>query len=154
MAMTVSNATIPGLPCQCATLRRATRVLTQHYEAGLRPFGVRASQFTILQVLSLAGEVSQGRLGQMLAMDTTTLTRTLRVMAHNGWIADRRGKDRRERFLRLTRAGNNLLNRALPVWEQVQARLSAQLGSERWQQLFALANQVAALTTNEDSYEK
>jgi len=65
----------------CASFRRAARALTHLYDEALRPVGLRATQFTIMQVLSLAGEVSQGQLAQMLAMDSTTLTRTLQIMS-------------------------------------------------------------------------
>ncbi len=34
----------------CATVRRASRALTQLYDETLRPLGLRATQFTILQV--------------------------------------------------------------------------------------------------------
>jgi len=105
---------LPILPCMCASLRRASRALTQLYDEALRPVGLRATQFTILQALSLAGEVSQGGLAQILAMDSTTLTRTLRIMGREGWIAERRGQDRRERLLRLANAGRHQFNRALP----------------------------------------
>src|SRR5216684_2606103 len=100
--MKVKNKKIPDLPCMCASFRRASRALTQMYDDALRPLGLRATQFTILQVLSLAGEVSQGELGRLLVMDSTTLTRTLRILSAQGWIANRPGKDRRERWLRLT----------------------------------------------------
>ena len=78
---------IPELPCMCASYRRASRALTHLYEAALRPVGLRATQFTILHVLSRVGEVSQGHLGQILAMDSTSLTRTLRIMVRQRWIA-------------------------------------------------------------------
>jgi hypothetical protein len=91
---------LPELPCLCGNSRRTARALTQLYEENLRPLALRASQFTILQMLSRAGQ-----LGEMLAMDSTSLTRTLAIMRRRGWIAERRGKDRRERRLRLGRAG-------------------------------------------------
>src|SRR5215471_2139792 len=90
------NATLPKLPCTCATLRRASRALTQFYEDALRPLGLRSSQLTLLQVLDRAGERTQGELGRILAMDSTTLTRTLAIMAREGLIAKQRGEDRRE----------------------------------------------------------
>ena len=121
----------PSLPCMCATLRRASRALTQAYDAAFRPLGLRATQFTVLQALSLAGEVSQGALGRMLAMDSTTLTRTLRIMRRHGWIEQRPGRDRRARLVRLARAGERELQRALPRWEQVQDRLHQFLGQDR-----------------------
>ena len=88
----------------CSSVRRASRALTQLYEQALRPLGLRSTQFTILQVLSRAGEVSQGHLGEKLAMDSTTLTRTLDIMLRQGWVAERRGEDRRQRWLRLAKA--------------------------------------------------
>jgi hypothetical protein len=96
---------MPKLPCLCGNFRRSSRALTQLYENALRPVNLRATQFTILQALTLAGEVTQSQLGEMLVMDSTTLSRTLRIMAREGWIAERRGNDRRERWLAWLKAG-------------------------------------------------
>jgi DNA-binding MarR family transcriptional regulator len=143
-------ANLPSLECMCAGFRRTARALTQLYEDVLRPLGLRASQFTILQVLSRAGEVSQGQLGQILAMDSTTLTRTLKIMSRKRWIEERRGKDRRERRLRLSKPGETLLKRALPEWEKVQSRLRKQIGEKEWRDLARATDQVAniALKSN------
>jgi DNA-binding MarR family transcriptional regulator len=135
----------------CANLRRASRALTQLYEDALRPLGLRATQFTVLQALSLAGQVTQGvtqgTLGQILAMDSTTLTRTLDVMERRGWIAKRRGKDRREWQIRLSKGGEAQLQRALPAWRSVQHRLHTQLGNEVWETLFNVTNKVTRALT-------
>lgn len=139
---------LPVLPCMCGSFRRTSRALTQVYEEAIRPFGLRASQLSILQVLSRAGEVSQGQLGQMLAMDSTSLTRTLAIMIRQGWIAERRGKDRRERRLRLAKSGEKLLQRALPDWDKVQSKLRRQLGDETWNNLLQLTRQVTGVATN------
>src|ERR1700704_5389899 len=88
--MTVSL--IPALPCICGSFRRTSRALTQLYDQALRPLSLSPTQLTILQVLSRAGEVSQGHLGEMLAMDSTSLTRTLAIMVGPRWITERRGK--------------------------------------------------------------
>jgi DNA-binding MarR family transcriptional regulator len=132
----------------CGNFRRTARALTQLYDQALRPLGLRATQFTILQFLSRAGEVSQGQLGEMLAMDSTTLTRTLEIMARRGWIAERRGEDRRERWLRLAKWGETQLNRALPAWEKVQTHLRRQVGEQAWKNLLQVTNQVAELVTS------
>jgi DNA-binding MarR family transcriptional regulator len=147
----MSQIPFPLLPCLCASFRRTARALTQHYEAAVRPLGLRATQLTMLQVLSLVGEVSQGQLGEMLAMDSTSLTRTLAIMAREGWIAERRGKDRRERRLRLSRGGEAKLKRALPVWEKVQTRLRRRLGDQAWNELLQLTRQVTDLITKGES---
>jgi DNA-binding MarR family transcriptional regulator len=141
----VTASPIPQLPCLCATLRRASRALTQLYEDALRPLGLRATQFTLLQALSLAGEVTQGLLGEILAMDSTTLTRALNIMERRGWIVKRRGDDRREWRIRLSKRGETQLQRALPAWRSVQHRIHTQLGNEAWENLFALSNNVTGM---------
>jgi len=142
---------LPSLDCMCAGFRRSARALTQLYEQTFRPMGLRVSQFTILQVLSRAGEISQGQLGNILAMDSTTLTRTLKIMRHQGWVAERRGEDRRERRLRLSKDGETLLKRAEPEWEKVQARLRRELGEATWDNLARWTDQVTSIALKETS---
>jgi DNA-binding MarR family transcriptional regulator len=133
----------PSLPCMCASLRRASRVLTQLYEDALRPTGLRATQFTVLQAFSLAGEVTQGELGQILAMDSTTLTRTLAIMGRSGWIAKRHGEDRREWRMRLSKAGETQFKSSLPHWERAQTQVRNQLGGELSDNLMKLTQKIA-----------
>ena len=138
----MSKSPVPSLPCFCASLRRASRALTQVYDQELRPLGLRGTQFTILQALSLTGEVPQGELGRILAMDSTTLTRTLEIMRRRSWIATRYGKDRRERWLQLAKEGEVQLKRALPHWEKVQARLRRNFGEKDWNNFMNFTNRL------------
>lgn len=138
----MKRALTPQLPCMCANLRRASRAMTQRYEEALRPVGLRATQFTILQALSLAGEVTQGKLGTILSMDSTTLTRTLTIMYRPGWIAKRRGEDRREWRMRLSKSGEIQFRRALPYWEEAQTELRRALGDELSDNLMILTQKI------------
>jgi DNA-binding MarR family transcriptional regulator len=135
------------LPCLCSNVRRAARAMTQLYEEALRPLGLRSSQFTILQVLERTGELAQGRLSEILVIDSTTLTRTLAIMLREGWVTERRGEDRRERRLRLSKSGETELTRAVPAWERVQARVQRQLGEEKWRELSHLTTRLAELSS-------
>ncbi|MGH9745335.1 MAG: MarR family winged helix-turn-helix transcriptional regulator [Candidatus Acidiferrales bacterium] len=139
------SGSIPELPCLCASFRRASRALTQIYDAAVRPLGLRVTQFTILQALALTGEVPQNRLGGILALDSTTLTRTLAIMGRRGWVAEKRGRDGRERLLSLTKAGRGLLGRASVPWQEVQDRVRARLGVIHWQELFDVNRKVTML---------
>lgn len=147
--LSMNQPGLPVLPCMCGSFRRTSRALTQLYEKAFRQFGLRATQFTILQVLSQVGEVSQGQLGEMLAMDSTSLTRTLAVMRGQGWIRERRGEDRRERWLGLGSAGKRKLRRALPVWERTQSQLRQQLGGQVWNNLLQVTRQVTGIATTQ-----
>jgi DNA-binding MarR family transcriptional regulator len=129
--------TLPILPCACATLRRASRALTQVYEDEMRGSGLRATQLTILMTLAKAGELGQGRLAALLAFDPTTLTRTLGILRRRDLVELRRGRDRRERRVVLSGKGRTLLAEQQPRWERAQHRVRQVLGAdyERLQEL-------------------
>jgi len=103
-------------------------------------------QFTLLQTLALMGTVTQGGFGHVLALDSTTLSRTLRPLERKGWIRTRLGKDRRERRIELTTEGRAKLARATPAWARAQRRVLAQIGRERLDGLIAELTAIAALT--------
>jgi DNA-binding MarR family transcriptional regulator len=117
--------------CACFNLRKAARAVTQHYEAALEPTGILATQMSVLVALSLAEQAPLSRVADGLVMDRTTLTRNLRPLHRRGWVRIEPGDDRRERMLSLTRSGRAALDRALPLWQQAQARLLAHIGDAR-----------------------
>ena len=145
MRMDTQPKSLPNLPCLCATFRRTARALSQLYDEAVQPLGLKTTQFTILQALSLTGEVSQGRLGEILALDSTTLTRTLAIMKRRKWVAMRHGRDGRERLMSLSTAGRRQLELASPAWQAVQDRLRSQLGDERWGGLFQQNREITAV---------
>ena len=131
--MTAKALALPPLPCTCANARRATRAITQLYDAALRPTGLRITQFTLLQALALTSEpMTQRALGDLLALDSTTLSRTLRPLERAKWIRRVAGGDARERRIELAPPGRRILERATPAWERVQRRLRTELGQRDW----------------------
>lgn len=141
----MTAAPLPTLPCACANLRRAARAVTQLYDDALRDTGLRATQFTLLQVLSLRGEIRQSELGEMLAIDSTTLTRTLAPLRARHWIRARPGDDRRERHWTITPAGARRFAEARPAWDAVQRRLRGRVGAERLAALFQDLAEIAGV---------
>jgi DNA-binding MarR family transcriptional regulator len=106
--------------------------VTQLYDAALSDTALRLTQFTLLQALELSGPSPQARLGELLALDPTTLSRTLRPVARAGWIRTTGGRDHREVRWTLTPAGRRRIARAWPAWERAQERLRARLRPEHW----------------------
>lgn len=133
--MNSAGKTIVRLPCACANLRRADRVVTQFYDAALRRSGLRITQFTLLQALTLAPGISQKQLAELLEIDSTTLTRTLAPQRRKGWLHAETGTDRRELRLSLTAAGKREYNRVLPYWQAAQKGLQQALGKKNWNRL-------------------
>lgn len=131
------------LPCACQNLRRLTRLVTRIYEQELRKAGLELTQFSLLTALTKTGEANQKRLSAGFAMDSTTLTRTLRPLVKEGWVAVKRGVDRRERLFSLTQAGKRRMAEAQPHWESAERRLRRKLGDEGWK---GMKETVAQLT--------
>jgi DNA-binding MarR family transcriptional regulator len=119
---------LQSLPCYCATLRQAARAATSFYEEALADSGVRATQFTILQVLKTAPDLQTTEVGKLIGIDQTTATRTLALMRKSKLVGDSRGTDRRERRWRLTPHGEATFRRILPKWESAQAMVERRLG--------------------------
>ena len=131
----MARESLPLLACACASLRRTARVVTQLYETELQGTGLRATQFTLLQALEQMGAASQGALGRLLALDATTLSRSLPPLQRAGWIRAAAGRDRREVHWQLTPAGRRRLAGALPAWERAQERLRTGLPARHWKML-------------------
>lgn len=117
------------MPCYAGSIRQASRIVTQMYDQALKPSGVKITQFGILRLLSVQPGLTTGAMASALVMDSTTLTRTLKIIEENGWIAATAGEDRRERHWTLTRAGEERVQQALPLWKQAQKEF-AQLASD------------------------
>src|SRR5260370_6402660 len=102
------------LTCACQNLRRLTRLVTRIYDQELRKADIEVTQFGLLTALGIVVEANQKRLSAGFAMDSTTLTRTLALLRKQCWIHVRPGNDKRERFLRLSGAGNRQIPAADP----------------------------------------
>jgi DNA-binding MarR family transcriptional regulator len=113
-------------------LRRArvlNRVLMGIYDHELRPFGLKATQLTLLVSVAKMGPVRRIDLGKRLHLEPSTLTRNLKIMLTNGWIEDiLDGKDGRGLPLQVTAQGRDLLNQIGPSWQKAQERTQKLLG--------------------------
>jgi DNA-binding MarR family transcriptional regulator len=132
--------------CFCSALRQASRAVTRLYDQELRGVGLRTTQLSLLRILARAGQVRQGDLGGLAHLEETTLTRNLRPLVKSGWVSVRCGRDRREKWIRITRAGNAKLAETRPAWERAQARIDALLPEALRQSLMAVLPEVARLT--------
>ena len=106
--------------CYCLAARKRARELTRLYEEKLRPFGLRATQFSILAALGVKGPTRVGDLADILGLERTTLTRSASVLERDGRIATAPAEDGRQRRWRLTATGRNTLESALPAWREAQ----------------------------------
>ena len=118
------------LDCLCLASRKAARTITRTYEARLRPLGIRATQFSLLTLILGHGKIGIGALAEVSATERTTLSRNLALLETAGLIVRQPGEDARERTIRITRKGSDLIGKALPIWREAQAAMVASIGSD------------------------
>jgi len=133
---------LPDLPCACASLRRAARLVTQLYSDEMGR-DIEPTQFAVLTALGFKAGANQSSIGQALGLDKTTMSRSLRLMQRNGWIEPALADDGRERGYRLTEKGERVLVAAKTGWQRAQARLRAGLKPGQWEAMLKAVGQVA-----------
>jgi DNA-binding MarR family transcriptional regulator len=115
-----------GGQCICGNLRMAARLVTAFYDAALRPVGIEANQMIMLWVAHESDRMPASELAYAAGIDQSTASRNLAVLEGRGLVtASPAPDDRRQRLVRLTPRGRELLIRAFPHWERAQAELSA-----------------------------
>src|SRR6266852_9308121 len=110
-------------PCVCSTLRMVSRAVTQLYDDILRPSGLRVTQFSILATIARRGEANLRHLERALAIDQTTLTRSVNLLERDRMIERVPNPDGRIKAMRLTRKGRRVLNVARPLWAHAQDKV-------------------------------
>jgi len=107
--------------CKCWALRKASRAVTQHYEASFRGTGLRATQFTLLAMLAQTGPLPLTELASRVGLERTSLTRNLRPLQKQGFVRDESGEDQRVRRIAITKKGEAAALAALDAWKKAQS---------------------------------
>jgi len=110
----------------------ASRAVTQLYDDDLRPSGLRVTQYSILAMIARTGEANLRQLEDMLAIDQTTLTRSLNLLERDRMIERVPHPDGRIKALRLTSKGRRALEAARPLWARAQDKVLRELGTTAW----------------------
>ena len=121
--------------CASFNFRRTARAVTQLYDAALLESGLRSTQFAILVGIAKKQPVSLSALAEVLTIDQTTLTRSLRLLQKDGLITISERSTMRQRFLTIAPKGARALARCLPLWRKTHKEFVATIGAEYWTNL-------------------
>lgn len=126
--------------CLCLASRQAARSITRAFDSKLRPYGIRATQFSALIQLSLRGELTIGALANFLGVERTTLTRNLELLEAKGWVKIHVGDDdARSRVVSITGKGRTAVNSAFGAWREAQGIALTKIGPSGAKAIRALA---------------
>src|SRR5258707_14110221 len=127
---TTSSIDTISKTCIAVRLRLRNRVVTNFYGDALRPLGLKVSQLNILVVTARLGIARPAQVGDILQLDTSTLSRNVERMRARGWLEVVPEEDARAQPFRLTLLGRRLIEKAVPAWEEAQGQATELLGDE------------------------
>jgi DNA-binding MarR family transcriptional regulator len=135
----------PAGACNGTALRKATRRVSQLYDAALEPAGLRGTQRSILIHIARAGEPAMGELADLLVLDRSALAHNLKPLERDGYVRVRvSNSDRRSRVAVLTEAGRAKLAETLPLWERAQQQFETAFGARPAAELRAALDFIAS----------
>jgi DNA-binding MarR family transcriptional regulator len=120
---------LPESICNGTALRKATRRVSQLYDAVLAPCGLRSTQRSILIHIARAGTPTIGDLAAALVLDRSALAHNLKPLERDGFVlvvVD--PADKRNRLVTLTAVGTAKLEESQRLWLQAQHRFEAAFG--------------------------
>jgi DNA-binding MarR family transcriptional regulator len=116
--------------CLAVRVRLLNRVITNLYDAALRPLGLKVSQMNVLVVAAKLGLARPAQVCKILHLDASTLSRNVERLLTKGWLEIAPDDDGRSQPFRVTPEGRKVLEEALPVWQEAQRQASAILGAQ------------------------
>jgi DNA-binding MarR family transcriptional regulator len=137
-----------GPDCIALRVRLLNRVVTKLYDDALRPLGLKVSQLNILVLTAKLGLARPAQVCDLLRLDTSTLSRSVERMRAKGWLEVVSGEDARTQPFCLTGQGLQMLERAVPTYEQAQKEASKLLGEDGLALLDKLAKKLGMLRAN------
>ena len=121
----------------CFPLYVCAKEVVRRYRPLLEPFGLTYTQYIAMMAFWEHRTLTVGRLGELLHLDSGTLTPVLKKMEKSGWIRRERSRtDERQTIVTITSEGEALRERAAEVPQQMMQ--CAPLESDESVQLYTL----------------
>jgi DNA-binding MarR family transcriptional regulator len=136
--------------CNVTALRKATRHVSQLYDAMLAPTGLRSTQRAILVYVARYGSPTMSELATALVLDRSALNHNLKPLERDGLlriVADQ--DDRRSRRILLSKRGEAKLKESAQAWQRAQERFETAYGARPSVSLRASLQRVASLVFTE-----
>ncbi len=116
--------------CIGLRLRRLSRIVDSYYRKNLLDYEITENQLTILFLLSETKKVEQGRIGKVLKLERSTVSRNIKLLEKKGLI--KRTPEYKPE-IELTTKGKNIALELIPRWEKTMDELIAKLGDNGMQ---------------------
>ncbi len=114
--------------CVALRARRLSRLVTRLFEDALRDQEITVAQFTLLGATILEGPLRPARLGRLLDLEKSTLSRNLRLLEAAGLLRIEGAPGGAGQRVEATERGRRALLRAFPAWQVAQRQAVEAMG--------------------------
>ena len=128
--------------CLAARVRVIARTVTAIYEEAIGGHGITIAQVNLLAALGVAGPCSPARLGEVLQLERSTMSRNLDLLLKNRWARATAADAKGVREVELTAAGAKKVASVLPAWREAQEETARLLGTSGVEVVRKVANRV------------
>jgi DNA-binding MarR family transcriptional regulator len=115
--------------CLAVRVRLIGRAVTSLYDGALAGHGLTIAQVNLLAALGKAGPCRPSRLGEVLQLERSTVSRNLGLLLNQGWIEATSSDAKGVREVALTQAGEDKLESLMPEWREAQRQAAQLLGT-------------------------
>lgn len=111
--------------CIGSRLRRLSRIVDNHFRQAINDFNITENQMTILFFLYKKGKIEQGKIGELLVLQRSTVSRNIKLLEKENYLV--KSVNYRP-DIELTAEGYKLVKQLIPLWNEVMNELAIKLG--------------------------
>ena len=113
--------------CFGSRMRQLSRITDGYFRNQLVSFNITENQMTILFALFKLERIEQGKIGQTLRLERSTVSRNIKRLEKQGYVI--RTSAYRPK-IELSKVGNKLVQELVPLWEETMEELVDKLGED------------------------
>jgi DNA-binding MarR family transcriptional regulator len=114
--------------CLAVRVRLIGRAVTSLYDGAVGGHGLTIAQVNLLAALGKAGPCPPARLGEILQLERSTVSRNVNLLLNHGWAEAVSSDAKGVREVALTPAGRAKVEAVMPAWRQAQREADQLLG--------------------------
>ncbi len=116
--------------CYCINSRRLSNLITNKYDKHLQEINLTVNQYSLLVNINQLEICSVSDLAIYVGLERTTLVRTLKPLFDKKLIEDISETNQRNRQIKITQKGKEVLEKGKPLWKQAQKEIEDKIGKD------------------------
>ena len=114
--------------CNCYILRTISTKITKIYDKALLESGLKITQYAIMKYISILKNSNLNKLSCSMGYNRSTLGRNIKILERKKLINLKKGNDKREIKITITKNGVQVLKLANKCWDKINKKLTKKLG--------------------------